>query len=73
MAKNASATFETTNRKLENFLYMHDIEHTRCYRRPEDDMTVWVYYRTPELSAVVEEYLAISRRRAERRNAACVL
>lgn len=47
--------FTTTNRKLEQFLYMHKIMFAR-FSKSEDGMTVWEYERTPELEAVVAEY-----------------
>lgn len=61
-------TYETTNRKLENFLFIHDIFHLSYYKSPIDGLTVWVYADTPELRRVVAEYMEIAKRRAERRN-----
>lgn len=62
-----TATFETTNRKLENFLYMHDVLFT-SYRKGEDGMTVWTYTKNDELMRIVNEYKEIAQRRAARRN-----
>lgn len=47
--------FETSNRKLEQFLFAHFIRHESWYKS-DDEMTVWVYQDTPELRAVVAEY-----------------
>lgn len=50
-----NGTFETTNRKLEQFLYLHKI--VACgQHKSEDAMNVWEYQRTPELERVVAEY-----------------
>lgn len=63
-------TFETTNRKLEQFLFAHDIRHTAWYKGP-DGYTVWVYPDTSDVKHVVAEYRAICMRRRERRNSVC--
>jgi hypothetical protein len=47
--------FETKNRRLEQFIYVHKISHIRQYRDIEN-LNVWVYEDTPELRAVIEEY-----------------
>ena len=65
-------TFETSNRKLEQFLFVHDIRHSSWYKRESDNMTVWVYPDTAEVQNIVAEYREICRRRHERRNAVCV-
>lgn len=58
--------FETRNRKLENFLYIHDI-HFSHFKKDADNMTVWVYEDTDELRRVVAEFKEISERRERRR------
>lgn len=70
MTQNAMTTaasnniFETNSRKLEQFLYLHDIQHQSFYKN-EDNMTVWVYPDNEEVREVVSEYRRIvSRRRA---------
>lgn len=70
MMQNAMTTaasnniFETNSRKLEQFLYLHDIQHQSFYKN-EDNMTVWVYPDNEEVREVVSEYRRIvSRRRA---------
>ena len=62
-------TFETSSRKLEQFLFMHDIEHQSFYK-DEDNMTVWVYPDNQEVREVVGEYRRIVARRRERMSAA---
>ena len=51
-------TFETMNRKLEQFLYLHGISHIGQYKSA-DGLNVWIYERTPEAQRVVAEYRAI--------------
>ena len=58
-------TFETTSRKLEQFLYMHDIHHCD-WRKDPYGTTIWVYPNTPEVQRVVTEYMGIVARRKER-------
>ena len=48
-------TFETCNRKLEQFLFAHFIRHESWYKN-EDNLTVWVYPDTPNVRKVVAEY-----------------
>ena len=43
-----SQCIETTSRKLEQFLYMHDIFHT-SWKKDAYNMTVWVYPATKEV------------------------
>ena len=62
MTHSNNIEFETNCRKLEQFLYVHDIFHTRYYK-DADGMTVWVYYNTPYLRETVEEYRKIAARR----------
>lgn len=54
--------FETTSRKLEQFLYIHDIKHI-SWRKDADNMTVWAYPDTKEVRAVVSEWRQIVARR----------
>lgn len=50
--------FSTTNRKLEQFLYLHRIDF-RGQRKTNDLLTEWVYDNTPRLQEVVAEFLII--------------
>ena len=61
----STVTFETNSRKLEQFLFMHDISHV-SWHKDEDNMTVWVYPNTEEVREVVNEYRRIVARRKER-------
>lgn len=65
MTQNTMRTFETNSRKLEQFLYLHDIPHT-SWHKDEDNMTVWVYPNTEEVRRVVGEYREIVQRRQNR-------
>ncbi len=56
--------FETANRKLEQFFYIHDIHFARWYRG-RDGLTIWVYSLDEEGQRVLEEYQAIIERRRE--------
>lgn len=47
--------FETSNRKLEQFLHAHLINFLYQYKN-DDYLTVWVYDRTPRLTMVLNEY-----------------
>ena len=67
-AASTATTFETNSRKLEQFLYMHDISHV-SWHKDEDNMTVWVYPDTEEVREVVSEYRRIVARRKEREEA----
>jgi hypothetical protein len=51
-------TFETMNRKLEQFLYLHGISHMSQYKNV-DGMNVWVYNDTDNLRRVVAEFRSI--------------
>ena len=62
---NHSSTFETDSRKLEQFLFLHDIRHNSFYKNA-DNMTVWVYPNNKEVREVVEEYRRIVAKRRER-------
>lgn len=57
--------FETNSRKLEQFLYLHDIRHT-SWHKDADNMTVWVYPDSEEVRHVVQEYREIVQRRQKR-------
>lgn len=59
---NTGKIFETTNRKLEQFLYMHEILHIGS-RTNEDTYTVWQYEDTPELHATIQEFKVIQEKR----------
>lgn len=58
--------FETSSRKLEQFLFVHDILHVG-FHKDDDNMTVWEYPKTPEVMEIVKEFRAIQRRRQSRR------
>lgn len=57
--------FTTSSRKLEQFLFVHDIFHTG-FHKDDDNMTVWEYPNTPEVMEIVEEFREIQRRRKAR-------
>lgn len=61
-----ATTFETNSRKLEQFLYLHDIFHL-SWHKDEDNMTVWVYPNNKEVKRVVDEYREIVQRRNNRK------
>lgn len=66
----ANGVFETSSRKLEQFLFIHDIRHSG-WRKDDDGMTVWQYPDTDEVNHVVTEFREIMTRRKlreERRN-----
>lgn len=50
--------FETASRKLEQFLYAHNIPF-QSWHKNEDGMTVWVYPNTDDVRRVVAEYRSI--------------
>lgn len=62
MKYETTKNFETSSRKLEQFLFIHDIRHIGFYKN-EDNMTVWQYPYTEEVMEVVSEFRAIQRRR----------
>lgn len=65
MTTNSSVTpaqFETSSRKLEQFLFLHDIRYVSL-RKDDDGMTVWGYNPTPETMHIVNEYRDILARR----------
>ena len=57
--------FETTNRRLEGYLYMNEIRYEAMHKN-EDGMTVWVYERTPWFEEVFALYRKASLLRQER-------
>ena len=59
---NAKKTLITTNRRLENYLYIIGIDAIRHWKM-WDDMTAWEYEDTPELRQAVEEYRLIPTRK----------
>ena len=61
--------FETANRKLEKFFFVHDVRFISYYRG-RDGLTVWVYELDEEGRRVLEEYriLAARRQQARREN-----
>ena len=58
--------FETSSRKLENFLYAHDIMHVGFYKNELDGLTVWQYLPDDYFYHVIEEYKIVLKRRKER-------
>lgn len=54
-------TFETMNRKLEQFLYLHGIPHIDQYKSI-DGLNVWVYHDSAEVKRVVTEFRTIQTR-----------
>lgn len=59
-------TFKTSNRRLEQFLYAHEIYFISC-DKTSDNMTVWTYMQTPELDRVVNEWRSIVARHLQKR------
>lgn len=47
--------YVTTNRKLENFLYLHKVDFISQHKT-DDGLTAWVYERTPEFERALDEY-----------------
>lgn len=64
MITNNANVFETSSRKLEQFLFAHCIQHIG-YHKDEDGMTVWEYPKTAEVSRVVTEFREIMGRRSQ--------
>jgi len=50
--------FTTTNRKLENFMYLHRINHVGQFKN-DDGMNAWVYIVTPRFREILEEFYSI--------------
>jgi hypothetical protein len=63
-----SFVFETMSRKLEQFLYLHDIRWSSSYRNV-DGVQVWVYKLTPETQRVINEFREINARKNHLRRA----
>lgn len=59
-------TFETCNRRLEQFLFVHDIFFKEWYKNA-DGLTCWVYADNMETRDVVEEFRKLDARRREKR------
>jgi len=49
-------TFTTMNRKLENFLYYHNLELLRTGYDEDMMVTVWTFVDTPEFRSVMQEW-----------------
>ncbi len=64
-----SNIFETSSRKLENFLFAHDIQHIGFYKNKLDGLTVWQYNIDEYFKHVLREYGIVLSRRNERRAA----
>lgn len=64
-----SKIFETSSRKLENFLFAHDIQHVSFYKNELDGLTVWQYAVDDYFVHVLREYkIVLSRKKAKREN-----
>ena len=61
-----SKIFETSSRKLENFLFAHDIQHIGFYKNELDGLTVWQYRVDDYFVHVLREYKIVLSRRKER-------
>ena len=59
---NTTNMFQTTNRHLENFLFMHRINFHTWFKNESGD-TVWIYRITDELTNAINEYRALYPRR----------
>lgn len=67
-----TTTFRTTNRTVEQFLYMHGIHHV-AQTKDAFGMNVWIYPNTEEVRHVIGEYREGIRRNAMyRRDRKCV-
>ena len=62
-----SKIFETSSRKLENFLFAHDIQHIGFYKNELDGLTVWQYRVDEYFKHVMHEYKIVLSRKKERR------
>lgn len=58
--------YETTSRRLEQYLFMNDITYIGI-RKNDDGMTVWQYERTPWFERVIALYRALLERRGMKR------
>ena len=64
-----SKIFETSSRKLEIFLFAHDIQHVSFYKNELDGLTVWQYAVDDYFVNVLREYkIVLSRKKAKREN-----
>ena len=63
-----TTTFRTTNRTIEQFLYLHGIQHV-SQGKDEYGMTYWDYPNNEEVQHVVGEYREGVRRNEETRRA----
>ena len=61
-----SKIFETSSRKLENFLFAHDIQHIGFYKNELDGLTVWQYRVDDYFVHVLHEYKIVLSRKKER-------
>lgn len=52
---NNANTFSTTNRHLENFLFMHRIRFI-SFDKTEDGMTRWTYLADHRFEKILDEY-----------------
>ena len=55
----------TRSRKLEQFFHMHGIDFLR-YEKDDENMTVWVYERTPETERILDEFRTAQARRTKK-------
>ena len=60
------ANFETSNRDLEQFLWMHGFVPTHT-EKTADFLTKWIFETTPDLYKCLEEYPAVVERRRRNR------
>ena len=58
-----SKIFETSSRKLENFLFAHDIQHVSFYKNELDGLTVWQYAVDDYFVHVLREYKIVLSRK----------
>lgn len=58
--------FETTDRRLEQFLFVHYIPFEAQYKN-ESGLTVWRYTPSPRLFCKVQEYQRLKARYEKRR------
>lgn len=61
-----NGSFETTHRKLEQFLFACGIRHERFYQDPYGT-TIWVYPDTPQVRRVVDSFVKLNAERKEGR------
>ena len=64
-----SKIFETSSRKLENFLFAHVIQHVSFYKNELDGLTVWQDAVDDYFVQFRREYkIVLSRKKATREN-----